>query len=429
MDKKKKNIFVVGLDDFNLEKLRKLHEARECEFLPAAKFDEIRGVESFDIPKLLDVADERIEKAGGIDAIVSYFDFPGTILVPIIAKKYNLPGPSIESVLKCEHKYWSRHEQKKVIPDNIPRFKPFDPFDDNAYKKITFNPPFWIKPVKSYHSYLAYKIRDADQFNEAMEEVRENIDYMEKPFFHIIDKYSDPDEFSGMKEKMYAETPIGGHQCTLEGYVFDDEIVVYGIIDSITEEGKSSFARYEYPSSLPQEVQFRMADIARKVIGQVGLKASAFNIEFFYDSEANEIYLLEINPRISQSHGDIFEKVHGLSNHHIMLNLALNQRPEPLENEGEFAVAAHFMLRSYHPGLARNVPGKEKIDALKKKYPEMVIQISVEEGTDLDDLPDYHIDSYSYVLANINLGGEDREDLLDKYNDVVRELAIKVEKK
>ncbi len=428
MDEKKK-VFIVGLDDFNLEKLNHLPESRECEFLPAAKFHEIRGVESFDIPKLLDVADQRIEKAGGIDAIVSYFDFPGTILVPIIAKKYSLPGPSIESVLKCEHKYWSRHEQHKVIPDHIPSFKPFDPFDDNAYEKIGFKPPFWIKPIKSYHSYLAYKINGADDFKESMAEVREHIDYMEKPFFHIIDNYSDPEEFSGMKEKMYAETPIGGHQCTLEGYAFDDEIVVYGIIDSITEEGKSSFARYEYPSSLPQEVQFRMADIAGKVIGQVGLMTSAFNIEFFYNSEANEIYLLEINPRISQSHGDIFEKVHGLSNHHIMLNLALSQRPRPLENEGEFAVAAHFMLRSFKPGIVRNVPAKKKIDALKKKYPDLVIQISVKEGMDLDDLPDYHIDSYSYVLADINLGGEDREDLLEKYKNVVKELAIEIEHK
>ena len=129
---KKKKIFVIGLDEFNLGKLKNLPEAEECEFLPALKFDEIRGVEDYCIPDLIHKINKRIEKERGIDAVVSYFDFPGSVLVPIIAEKYGLPGPGLENIMKCEHKYWSRREQQQVIPNNIPGFKLFDPYDKES---------------------------------------------------------------------------------------------------------------------------------------------------------------------------------------------------------------------------------------------------------------------------------------------------------
>ncbi|MFW5974864.1 MAG: D-alanine--D-alanine ligase, partial [Bacteroidota bacterium] len=94
--KKKKQVFVVGLDAFNLDKLNNLPEAEYCDFHAALKISEIRGVDDISIPELLKKVDKRIEKAGQIDAVVSYYDFPGTVLVPIIAEKYNLPGPPLE---------------------------------------------------------------------------------------------------------------------------------------------------------------------------------------------------------------------------------------------------------------------------------------------------------------------------------------------
>lgn len=423
--RKKKNVFVVGLDDFNLNKLKRLPEAEECEFLPAVKFSEMRGVDAISVADLLAKVDERVKEAGHIDAVVSYYDFPGTALVPIIAEKYNLPGPTLESILKCEHKFWSRLEQQKVVPKSLPQFKAFDPFDDNAYDKIDFITPYWIKPIKSYRSFLAYRISGPIQFKEYMEEVRKHVNFMAEPFNYIFKEYGMPHEITDMEETMIAETPIHGHQCTVEGYAFDDEVIVYGIVDSVREEDRSSFSRYEYPSNLPQEIQFRMADLTRRAIGQIGLMNSAFNIEFFYDSTANQIYLLEINPRISQAHTDIFEKVHGISHHHIMLNLAMNRRPNALDYNGEFRKAAHFMLRTFESGVVKGVPGQEEIDNVKKKYPDLAIKINVKEGMNLDDM--HGQDSYSYELANIYLGGRNQEELLEKYHDVVDSLSFDID--
>ncbi len=427
---KKKKVFVVGLDDFNLTLIKHLPEYKECDIFPAVKFSEIRGVKDYSIPDLLKKVVERVKKAGGIDAVVSYLDFPCSILVPIIADKYNLPGPSLESVMKCEHKYWSRLVQYEVIPDNIPKFRAFDHNDDKAYDKIGFTPPFWIKPIKSYHSYLAYKIHNKKHFDACMEEVREHIDYMVEPFSYIVSEFGMPENISQQKEKMFAETSISGHQCTVEGYVFDGEVVIYGLVDSVTHEKYPSFARYQYPSGLPYEVQYRMSDLSRKVIRQIGLSNAAFNIEYFYNAEENEINLLEVNPRMSQSHADLFEKVHGISHHHVMLNLALNRRPKPLENEGDFEVAAHFMLRTFSgKGKVQKVPDRKEIEQLKKKHPELEISISAKEGMNLSDIEEHHVDSYSYVLAYINLGGQTQEELLEKYNDVKENLSFQIKEK
>ena len=425
---KKKKIFVVGLDDFNLSLIKQLPEFKESKILPAIRFNEIRGVEEFSITELMKKTDERIKKEGGIDAVVSYLDFPGSVMVPIIAEKYKLPGPSLESVMKCEHKYWSRMEQNKVIPDNMPKFKAFNPFDDKAYEKIGFKPPFWIKPIKSYHSYLAYKIKSKEHFYECMKNVCDHIDYMVEPFSYIVSKYGMPKKISELKEKMFAETPISGYQCTVEGYAFDGEVVIYGLVDSISHEKYPSFARYQYPSNLPYEIQYRMSDLSRKVIQHIGLMNSAFNIEYFYNEKENEINLLEINPRMSQSHADMFDKVQGISHHHVMINLALNRRPRPFENEGDFEVAAHFMLRTFcKSGVVKSLPTSKEIKKLKEKYPEMVLKINVKKDMDLDDIEEHNIDSYSYVLAYINLGGQNQQDLLEKYDDVVKTLRFKIE--
>lgn len=421
----KKQVFIIGLDDFNLKKLQNTPEGKECDFHAALTIEEIRNVESFNIADLKEKCFQRIDEHGHIDAVASYFDFPGTILTPIIAERYNLPGPTLESVVKCENKYWSRMEQLKVIEDHIPQFSAFDPFDDEAFDKLDMITPFWIKPIKSFRSFLAYRINGEPQFKESVEEIRKHIDYISEPFNEFMRTEGLPSELSEMKESCIAESLLSGHMCTLEGYAHEDSVVAYGIVDSVREDNSSSFARYEYPSVLPQEIQFRMADITRRVIQQIGLRNSPFNIEFFYNHTANEVYLLEINPRISQAHSDIFEKVHGVSHHSIMLNLALGKKPKPLEYKGQFNKAANFMLRTFDNGIVTKAPTPDEIKILKKFIPGLEVKIHVKDGIHLTELKGQ--DSYSFELANIFIGGRDQRELVDKYNQCVEGLTFNIE--
>jgi hypothetical protein len=409
-----KNVFIIGLDDFNLQLLQGLPMASECRFQPALRSDEIRGVEEFDVDTLVEKAVQRIEQfEGSVDAIATYWDFPGTSMLPILCHRFNLPGPRMQAVLACEHKYWSRLEQHRVIPDHIPRFQAFDPFDDEAFDGLDLIAPFWIKPVKSFKSYLSYRINGPYQFREVMGTVRQEIDYIVDPFRRLVRRHGRRPEFASMKESCIAESTLTGAMCTLEGYVYNGQVTGYGVVDSVREADRSSFSRYEYPSALPLEVQMRMIDVARRAVLEIGLDYSPFNIEFFYDPTADNVYLLEINPRVSQAHTDMFEKVHGLSHLHVMLALALGRRPRPLEFNGPYNVAAQLIMRAYTDGTVRSVPTPESVEQLAEEQPGTKVKLLVEPGQVLSDLKCQ--DSYSFELANVFIGGRDRLEVLDRY--------------
>lgn len=338
-----KNVFVVGLDEFNRQKLERIPYEHELVSHAALDISGIRGVDHFDMKSLIDKAARNTRGAGvPVDAIAAYYDFPATDLVPILAQMFGVPGPSLESVLKCEHKYWSRLEHQKSIPEYIPQFHAFDPLSEDPLADISLMPPYWIKPIKSFRSFLAFRINDPGDLLAAMPQIREQGAYIADPFAYLFENFNMPAEISTMKETFIAESLLFGSMCTVEGYVFNGEVVIYGVIDSVREGDWSSFSRYEYPSSLPPDVQFRMADVSHRVITGIGLNNSPFNIEFFWNQSHNQVGLLEINPRISQAHSDIFEKVHGVSKHVIMLDVALGRKPKPLEKNGVVSTGWEF---------------------------------------------------------------------------------------
>ncbi|MBK1690879.1 ATP-grasp domain-containing protein [Ectothiorhodospira mobilis] len=423
----KKNVFIIGLDAFNREKLERLPQARECAFHAALDIGDIRNVDRYDIPHLLDKAIHTMETFdGSVDAVASYFDFPGTILVPILAARFGLPGPDLEAVLKCEHKYWSRLEQRKVIPEYIPRFQAFNPFDEGAFEGIDLPPPFWIKPFKSFRSFLAFHIQDAHQFQAVMPVCREKVGFIDEPFRYLMQRFGAPEKITGMPESFLAESPIGGWQCTLELYSHDGQVHLYGVVDSVREPGRSSFARYEYPSSLPLDIQYHMMDVVRMAVQQIGLDQTPFNAEFFYDRDSDQVWLLEINPRVSQAHADIFEKVHGISHLAVMVDLALGRKPRPMERKGPYNVAGHFMLRTRESGRVLRLPSQEAIDRLRRRQPGTRVKIPVRAGQHLGELQGQ--DMYSFEIANVFIGGRDQAEMLDRYDEALGVLQFDIEK-
>ncbi len=423
----KKQVFVVGLDEFNRSKLERLPHAAECDFRSALDYSDIRGVKRYDMADLIEKASARIRSTGADpDAIVAYYDFPATDLAPILAERFGTRGPRLEAVLKCEHKYWSRLTQQNVIPNCIPQFFSFDPFDEEVFGSIPLMPPYWIKPIKSFRSFLAYRINDEGDFNRAIPEIRANIGLMSEPFNYLFETFPLPAEIGQMHDSCMAESLLSGSMCTMEGYAFDGEVVVYGVVDSAREQDRSSFARYEYPSSLPQEVQFRMADISRRAISEIGLDNSPFNVEFFWDQTYNHVGLLEINPRISQAHTDLFEKVHGISHHAVMLDVALGRKPKPMEYHGEFQRAGHFMLRTFEDGLVKAVPSEQEIQRIAEQMPGTVVRLHVKPELRLSELSGQ--DSYSYELASIYIGGRDQSELLEKYDRCLAQLHFDIER-
>jgi len=414
-----KNIFVVGLNEVNRGLLERTPHASEYMFHGLLDPADVYETYEFPIPEMIERSIQQIKQfkrdtGQSVDAICGYNDFPVSTMLPLICKEFGTRSPSLESLMKCEHKYWSRLEQHKVIPEHIPDFCAFDPFDEDALTTINLEFPFWIKPIKSSGSFLGFRIENEADFQRALPLIQEQIGLISDPFGYVLEQVDLPPEVARVKPHYFlAESIIGGRQCTLEGYSLNGWIETTGIIDSIRYENGVSFFRYEYPSSLPYKIQERMIRITEKIISSIGFDNSAFNIEYYWDRGRDKIWLLEINTRVSQSHADIFEKVDGVSNQAITVDVALGRDPEFPYQRGEFPRAAKFFQRVFRNGIVKAVPTEAEIAQVLREMPGTVIRPQVQPGMRLDELLEQ--DSYSFAICYLFIGGEDQKDLLDKY--------------
>lgn len=421
-----KNILLIGYNKFNLQELNTIEDADSYHFIPLFKSG-IQKSEEIDVEQLVNQARQELEKEDvKIDAIISFFDFPFTLIAFLLCEEYGLRGPTLVQGLKCEHKYWSRQEQQKAIPDAVPTFDAVTPFDPTPFEELNVRTPFWIKPVKAFSSQLGFKIESPSDYEACIPTFKKEIGRLAGPFNYFLEKANLPDEIRKVDGNYcLAEGLIGGHQCTISGYVYDHEVHSYGLVDSIRYPDTSSFFYYLLPSTLPAGVQRRMEEITRKVMKQIGFNNSTFNIEYFYDKEKDRIYLLEINPRMSQSHSDMYDKTRGHSNHQVLVKLALGEKPHFKEQKGKYAYAAKFQYRVFEDGIVQSVPDKEEIKQIEKRYNDTIIKIDVKEGQRLSDLPLQ--DSYSYALGVVMAGAQSKEALLDKYDQIIEALEIKIQ--
>ncbi|MEJ1199407.1 MULTISPECIES: ATP-grasp domain-containing protein [unclassified Streptomyces] len=417
-----KNIFVVGLDEANLPTLQAVPGADSLRFHGLLTVEELQDGE-VSLPAVVEKAQKVLDAFdGSIDAIVGYWDFPVSTLVPILGERYGTRTTSLESVVKCEHKYWSRLEQQKVT-DRHPRFGRVDLEADPPRPPDGVRFPMWLKPALSYSSELAFGVGDEEEFRAAVAEIREGISRIGRPFEHILDRVELPPEMDGVGGRVcLAEESLSGVQVAVEGYVHEGEVTVYGTLDSIDYPDTPCFLRHQYPSMLPPQVVARLHEVTERVMRRIGFDSATFSVEYFYDPGSQDISLLEINPRHSQSHAELFQYVDGVPNHHPMVALALGDDPRMPHRQGPYAMAAKWYHRWFTDGVVRRVPSPEDIARIESEIPGVRIEVMPEPGQRLSDLSQQ--DSYSYELAHIFTGGDDEQDLRRKYDQCVAALGL-----
>lgn len=410
----KKHICVIGIDDFNFEMLNAFDESDNYEYHSVMDVSELQHKEKYSIQKLMDKAISNIDNLDhDPDAVVGFWNFPVTCLTPLVAKHYDLPHLPLKALVKCEHKYLSRTEQKKVLPDAVPKFNLIDPFGDNPLNEIELEFPFWLKPMVSFASQLCYKVHDKNEFNDAISHIKKRIHRFADPFNYVLSKTEVPEIIQDI-DGYYclAEKAISGKQCTVEGYVYKGNVEFLGVFDSLRHPEHETFFSYEYPSSLSHKTIREVKKMSEILLESIGYDNSPFNIEYFYDEKNDDIKLLEINPRISQSHSAPFNKVDGAPNHKSLVEVALNKQPNFPHREGKCKVAAKFYYRVFKDGVITNIPTGKDIERIRNEIPGLKIKVWVEEGTRLSEL--YDQDSYSYKLASVYLGADSKDELYEK---------------
>lgn len=421
-----RNLFVLGLDEGNRELLGHVLEPDE-RLHELLGHDEIRGVQRFPFGTLVDTTMQRLRAVDGpIDAVTTLLDFPATELVPVLVGELGLPGPTLEAVLRCNHKYWSRLVQREAAPANVPPFAAFDPWDPAAFDGLGFDPPMWVKPLNAYRSSLGFRVTDRGDFDAAAAAFRDELGKLAEPLAEVLERADLPEEIRALGSGVcLAEGLIGGRQCTLEGYVHNGQPEVYGIVDSVRSPNRSSFSRYQYPSTLPSRLKRLMSEVARKVMVGAGMDDTPFNMEFFVDRRRGNVWLLEINPRISQSHCELFERVDGQSHHRVMLDVAQGRRPDPPHRQGRDRWAAKFFVRAWSDAVVTHVPDRGRIDEIEQLAGGANIHMEVREGDRLSELEDQ--EAYSFELATIFLGADSPSGLRQRFQQIVAMLDLGLE--
>ncbi|MFI4916527.1 MAG: acetyl-CoA carboxylase biotin carboxylase subunit family protein [Phycisphaerales bacterium JB060] len=434
-----RNLFVLGDNAFNEEhQLRPLSEAYGYNYHTLTRYRD-STVDARPALETLRIARERLAAFdGSVDGLITFFDFPVSILAPMLCREFGLPSPSVQSVLHCEHKYLSRRLQREVAPEAVPAFARVDPDRDAAdtWHTITdagLDTPFWIKPCKGFLSMLAFRIESRGDLDEALEQIRQSVDRFAEPLERLLDAM-DVDLPEGLDHRTAARLFIAEEDiatsmaCTVEGHRFEGQTRLHGVVDSYRYPGTSVFQRYQYPSHLPPQVRDRMLDVSARVLDRFGFDGGAFNIEYFWDPRTDRLSLLEVNPRISQSHAPQFRMVDGDANMKVITDLALGQQPTMGQDAGEHAMAAKFMLRSFvQDGTVTRSPGQADIAAVRRQFPGTLVLPTVSFGHRLSEQRD--ADSYSWLLAEIYMGGRNEEELLAHFLQAADMLGFRIDGK
>lgn len=410
-----KNVFVLGLTPMQRGELGTVHDAEQLAFHGLLDYDMLVGDATYDFDDLLRQAREQLDAFDGqVDAIVSHWDFPTSVLGPMLAAERGLPAPTLQSVLRCEHKFWGRLEQHDCVPEVVPGFSAFDPFADNPREQIGLDFPFWVKPIKAHSSNLGFEIHDAAELDAAIEDIRAEIGGVGDAFDQVLRRVSVPDALGGAGgNSCLAEQVVTGIQFAPEGSVSGGHFDVHGVFDMGKSDSGMSISRLDYPAaSVPQEVQQRAIDTTRRLLEHIGYDDACFTSEFMWDEPNDRLRLIEVNTRISQSHSELFAKVEGRSNHQVAIDVALGRRPQmPDGGGGDHAVASQYMVTCETDAVIRAVPSQADRDRVEELFPDTQVNVTVEPGDRLSELP--HQDSYRYVLAMVYAGDRDR-DALDK---------------
>jgi biotin carboxylase len=358
---------------------------------------------------------------GRIDGVFSASDYPGATVAAAIATRLGLHGADPEAVLRASHKYYSRRSQREVAPEAVPRFALVRP---GGSARLPFPFPVFVKPVKGSYSVLARRVQNPSELEDylASPEVREFTNDYLGIFNRLVAAFT-PFEFDG--RWLLVEELLSGRLVTVEGFVCAGEVTLLGVVDSVLH-AQGSFARFDYPSSLPAEVQARMGELAARVVRQIGLDWTPFNIEMTWDAEHDRIAIVEVNPRLCGQFADLYQKVDGHNGYAVALSLARGEAPKLARGAGRYRMASSHPLRVLEPVRVRRAPTPEDVAAAAALAPETLVWSECRSGDALADFARGE-DGASFRYGVVNLGADSPAERAERIDAITARLGYEFE--
>lgn len=248
-----------------------------CDYLPdnpGHKWaDEYHNVSTTDKEAVLRLAQELV-----IDGIVAYASDPAAPTAAYVAEKMGLIGNPYDAVNVLTQKDLFRKFLKEK-GFHVPTANGYDSYEE-AYADIDqYRMPVMVKPVDSSGSKGVVKVYNKEELQAAVEEA---LSYSKRKRFII-------EEFIQKK----------GYQISGDGFSIDGKLV----FTSYGNELYSAKGTREYvalgefwPSVLTAEKKARIDAELQRLITELGMRTSAYNIEVIMDAN-EDVYILELGPR------------------------------------------------------------------------------------------------------------------------------------
>lgn len=346
----------------------------------------------------------------GFSAVLGTGDYPGCMFSAYLGEQLGLPAPRPREAVLLSHKFYSREIQRALVPEATPPFALLGP--TSLPDPLPFAFPFFVKPVKGTMSIRAQMVHDRNELRRAIElSYRDRLRawILLKPYAQLLRMTRDKPI---LPHCFIAEAPLSGIQVTVDGFVQNGVSTVLGITDSIMYPGTMSFARFEYPSSLPSSVQSRMITTTNRLMEGSGFDHGCYNVEFFYDELTDRISVIEINPRMSYQFSDLFAQVDGRSSFSVQLALAMGQTVDWQPGRGSAKAAASFVMRRFRDARVVSVPSPQQIAEVEKRFSGAHVKVLCAPGERLSD-HDQDVGSFRYCIVNMAAGS--REQLAADY--------------
>ncbi len=351
----------------------------------------------------------RRARQRGWSGVVSHHEQFGALAAALVAEAAGLPGTAPEAVIACQHKLHARRVLQQVCPEANVGFAELDAhYGGPIPPGLAY--PSYVKPVKAAFSVLARPVRDECELHAHTRFGRRElwvIRRLVEPFERVARQRLPG---CGTAHRMMLEEPVRAPQYNLDGYVFNGQMQVLGIVDAVMYPGTQAFMRWDVPSRLPPAAAARAADVARKFLAAVGFTHGLFNMEFFHDPASDRLSVIEFNPRLASQFGDLYRRVLGIDAHAIGLALATGQDPAALPRaEPAAAAAASFVYRTFDAQQTPPpMPGRWQRARLAREFPDAMLFMFPKSGHSL--ARDFKwLGSHRYGI--VHLGGRDAHDL------------------
>ncbi len=358
------------------------------------------------------------------DGVVGTHD-SSAVFAAIICDQTGKTSTSVQSIINCQNKYLSRKIQKECVPENTPRFAlALDYLKDPEL----LSTPVFIKPVRANISFGTHIISRPEDLETYIGEETKDIAHFNQYFVDALSLNSQYYSQTNLDtcNNFLCEELISGDQVTVDGFVYNGQVEFLGMTKAVYYEHSNSFSHHEFPYTFSPWLDEAIRSNLTKLILQAGINNSFFNVELRAEETSNTFTIIEINSRIAFQFAKTIQLVKGFDPLHILCDIAVGAKPDLTPQTGHelFDLCFNFELHTFSDKKILKTPTQSEYEEVRLFYPEIHIRNLIHENSHLSDYK-HNPESFRYCIMDIP--GNNKEEIMHKYNHVITMLNYEFE--